>query len=128
MSDIEQLCKWQAVGLNGHTFETLGEYLYTSDIPPVEATEYDRVFQRAQELEAERDALTREVAGLRYYIAQLERNVTQEERAYAAGIASLLLSQHDIDRAGAVPGAGNATMPDADAWVRRQMGSNSSEI
>ncbi len=45
----------------------------------------------------ENAALLREVAGLRYYIAQLERNVTQEERAYAAGIASLMLSQYDID-------------------------------
>ena len=32
------------------------------------------------------------------------------------------------DRPGAVPGAGSAHMPDADAWVRRQMGSNGGEV
>ena len=41
------------------------------------------------------DALIRENAGLRYYIAQLERNVTQEEREYAAGIARLQLSAQE---------------------------------
>ncbi len=55
--------------------------------------------QQLATITAERDALTREVAGLRYYIAQLERNVSQEERAYAAGIARLMLSQYDIDNA-----------------------------
>ena len=48
------------------------------------------------ELERENEVLTREVAGLRYYIAQLERNVTQEERAYAAGVASLMVSQQAV--------------------------------
>ena len=48
------------------------------------------------ELERETEVLTREVAGLRYYIAQLERNVTQEERAYAAGVASLMVSQQAV--------------------------------
>ena len=50
-----------------------------------------------QQLERENVALTREVAGLRYYIWQLERNVTQEERAYAAGVARLQLSAQIAD-------------------------------
>ena len=51
---------------------------------------------RVQELERENAELVREVAGLRYYVRELERNVTQEERAYAAGVASLLLSQQAV--------------------------------
>lgn len=51
------------------------------------------LIQRVRQLERENAALTREVVGLRYYIAQLERNVTAEERAYAAGVASLMVSQ-----------------------------------
>ncbi len=57
MSELDNRIKWKATGVNGHTFETLGEYLYTSDVPPVEAEEYDRVFQRAQDLEAKLDAV-----------------------------------------------------------------------
>ena len=49
--------KWIAKGVNGHTFETLDEYGYTSDMPPVEAAEYDRVFQLANELESKLDAV-----------------------------------------------------------------------
>lgn len=59
---------------------------------------YESQRQILHTVAVERDALTREVAGLRYYIAQLERNVTQEERAYAAGIASLLLSQQEMQQ------------------------------
>jgi hypothetical protein len=57
MSELDSRIKWKATGVHGHTWETLDGYLYTSDIPPVEAEEYDRVFQRAQELEAKLDAV-----------------------------------------------------------------------
>ena len=43
----------------------------------------------------ENAALTREVAGLRYYIAQLERNVSPEERAYAAQVAQMMLAAQE---------------------------------
>jgi len=79
----------------------------TTDAERSEATDAWTIDLREQQLRdlraqlatatQENAALLREVAGLRYYIAQLERNVTQEERAYAAGIASLMLSQYDID-------------------------------
>jgi len=95
VGDLETRLTWRAVGLNGHREVFGNEFLYTSEDAPVEADEYARMTQRADNLLVERDALTREVAGLRYYIAQLERNVTQEERAYAAGVASLMLSAQE---------------------------------
>ncbi len=50
---------------------------------------------RVGALASERDALAREVAGLRYYIAQLERNVSPEERAYAAQVAQMMLAAQE---------------------------------
>jgi len=41
----------------------------------------------------ERDALALENAGLRYYIAQLERNVSPAEREYAAQVAQMQLAE-----------------------------------
>jgi len=48
LSDI----KWQATGVDGHTHHTCGEWMYTSDAPPVEADEYERMKQRAEAAEA----------------------------------------------------------------------------
>lgn len=61
LSDI----KWQATGVDGHTHHTCGEWMYTSDAPPVEADEYERMKQRAEAAEAARDALALELAHLR---------------------------------------------------------------
>ncbi len=44
--------KWQATGVDGHTYHTCGEWQYTSDAPPVEADEYERMKARAYEAEA----------------------------------------------------------------------------
>lgn len=41
----------------------------------------------------ENHALTREIAGLRYYVAQLERYVSAEEREYAVNIARMAVAQ-----------------------------------
>lgn len=57
MNEPDSSIKWKATGVHGYTWENLDGYLYTSDMPPVEAEEYDRVFQRAQELEANLDAV-----------------------------------------------------------------------
>lgn len=63
------------------------------------AQSVERMKEKIAAATQENALITREVAGLRYYIAQLERNVSQEERSYAAGIASLMLTQYDIDSA-----------------------------
>lgn len=60
MSELDSRIKWKTTGVNGHTWETLGEYLYTSDVPPVEAEEYDRVFQCAHTLEVQLATVTAE--------------------------------------------------------------------
>jgi len=52
--------KWQATGVDGHTHHTCGEWQYTSDAPPVEADEYERMKQRAEAAERERDAWKQE--------------------------------------------------------------------
>ncbi len=57
MSELDSRIKWKATGVHGHTWETIDGYLYTSEMPPVEAEEYDRVFQRSQELETKLDAV-----------------------------------------------------------------------
>ena len=57
MNEPDSSIKWKATGVHGYTWENLDGYLYTSDMPPVEAEEYDRVFQRAQDLEAKLDAV-----------------------------------------------------------------------
>ena len=43
--------KWQATGVDGHTYHTCGEWQYTSDAPPVEADEYERMKARAETAE-----------------------------------------------------------------------------
>jgi hypothetical protein len=55
--------------------------------------------EAANAVRAQNAALLQEIAGLRYYIAQLERNVSREDRAYAAEVASLMFAQHDSDSA-----------------------------
>ena len=62
MSDNEIYPKWVATGVGGHRYNTLDEYLYTSDAPPVEYDEYVRTLQRAEAAEAERDQLLRHLA------------------------------------------------------------------
>lgn len=44
--------QWHATGVDGHTYHTCGEWQYTSDAPPVEAEEYERMKQRAEAAEA----------------------------------------------------------------------------
>lgn len=43
--------KWVATGVEGHTHHTCAEWMYTSDAPPVEAEEYERMKQRAEAAE-----------------------------------------------------------------------------
>ena len=62
MSDNEIYPKWVATGVGGHRYNTLDEYLYTSDAPPVEYDEYVRTLQRAEAAEAERDQLLSHLA------------------------------------------------------------------
>jgi len=49
--------KWIAKGVHALPSDMQDGYIYTSDMPPVEADEFDRVFQLAQKLEAELDAV-----------------------------------------------------------------------
>ncbi len=53
--------KWIATGVDGHTHHTCAEWMYTSDAPPVEADEYERMKQRAEAAEKERDRLVSQV-------------------------------------------------------------------
>ncbi len=55
MGDMRRLSniKWIATGVDGHTHHTCGEWMYTSDAPPVEAEEYKRMKQRAEGAEVQ---------------------------------------------------------------------------
>lgn len=61
-----------------------------------EANQYALGMEAAANTErAQNAALLREVTGLRYYIAQLERNVSPEERAYAVQVAQMMLAAQE---------------------------------
>ena len=89
LSDI----KWQATGVDGHTHHTCGEWMYTSDAPPVEADEYERMKQRAEAAEAAIaavprqaiDALFRQQFGSYAHrrIGELERALADEREGHA---------------------------------------------
>lgn len=90
--DARELAKWLTPDVH--------EQLATATQRTQEANQYALGMEEAANaVRAQNAALLREIAGLRYYIAQLERNVTQEERAYAAEVASLMFAQHDSDSA-----------------------------
>lgn len=57
--------RWLAIGVRGHTHATCSKYVYTSDAPPVEAEEYDRMKTRAEAAEAQLAAVPDYVA---YYV------------------------------------------------------------
>lgn len=59
MGDMRRLSniKWIATGVDGHTHHTCREWMYTSDAPPVEADEYERMKQRAEAAEAKLTAV-----------------------------------------------------------------------
>lgn len=62
MSDARRLSniKWIATGVDGHTHHTCAEWMYTSDAPPVEADEYERMKARAEAAEAQLAAVPRQ--------------------------------------------------------------------
>ena len=62
VSDARRLSniKWIATGVDGHTHHTCAEWMYTSDAPPVEADEYERMKARAEAAEAQLAAVPRQ--------------------------------------------------------------------
>ena len=90
---------------------------FTFEVPE-SMTDVWQLRQQLAAVTAERDALAAQLAlSERYGADQWRRgNAGQEPQEFEEW------KREQDNRPGAVPGAGNATMPDADAWVKRQMG------
>lgn len=68
--------QWHATGVDGHTYHTCGEWQYTSDAPPVEADEYERMKQRAEAAGAKL-ALAERAGVAEHQLATVEHNLVE---------------------------------------------------